>query len=153
MSRSKLVTDISRHMNMRPDFVEMFVQALVDVAVEQITNSNEPFKIPGLFTVKKIPWKGAVDINNHQLKDHYRLKVSINETVRKLYKLKQNAPHVEITKDNWRRILDTAWSPDNTLSTGTKSAPMSDDSSFAVESGNSSLDSLMQDFWAAGDDE
>lgn len=146
MRKTELMREISKRTNISEQYIYIFFEALRDIAIEQITNSKEPFRIPGIAVIKKLPWRGgAKDINGNVLKDHYRLDASISPSVRKLFKLKQNAPYVEITRDNWRGILaTTARSPRNTLSISEEEfRKMSQE---VEEMPRSDIDSMVQSF-------
>lgn len=113
-NKRKFIQRIAEHTNIRTDVVEIILNGIIDVGIEEIVNTGE-LQIRQLFDVSSAEW-GGYNIGAQKVKSHSRLKITLSNTVRELWKTRHNTYNgdtVSITKDNWREILKNKRAPKN----------------------------------------
>lgn len=113
MTSKELVRAVSDVADVRADVVEDVINALKDVAMEEIVNKGK-FRLHGLFSIKSAYYKGFQSPMG-KIEGGSRLIGSVSNMARSMFKLHADKPHLSITRENWRERWDEyIKSPDDT---------------------------------------
>lgn len=100
----RLVSEVSKHTQIRRDVVELVVRGVIDIIASDIANKGGA-RIPFVLTVKNYEHQGHKNgIGGTEIKPSDRLAVKISYGIRRLWK-RHNEEGLEITPNNWRDYL------------------------------------------------
>lgn len=135
LTKRQIISEVSKHTNIRKDAVELILDGFTDIAVEEIVNKGE-FRYNDLFTITSKDWNKSYTINGgNEVGQQSRLIIKLSAKIRELWKLRFN--HFDgsskvINRNNWRVVFKNFSGKRKPSSKAVDNNPLLDNGEFDV---------------------
>lgn len=102
-SLQKLVSEVSKHSDVKSDVCDKVIRATIDVIGADIAKNGKA-RIPYIMTVESFEHSGTSSSFGDRIQPSVRLSAKLSPTLRKLFQRAQKE-NLDITPKNWRSFL------------------------------------------------